>query len=233
MSNGSQANMYLPQADPAYQGGDSIIWGLIRGAPRLMQQTRVAGCDFYQIDNAYFGRDRYFRVTKNSLQLSGIADRSPLRFKAMFGDLGLSIERWKKRRNGPIVICLSSPFLFGFYGLDIRQWTDLVVRQIRQISGRPILLRGKQAAQPIDQAIADAWCVVTHVSAAALDALRLGIPVVTTGECAATPLATPMSEIEDPRMLDGRERLFATLAYGQFTPQEMHAGLAWKLVSEL
>jgi hypothetical protein len=122
--------------------------------------------------------------------------------------------------------------LFGFYGLDIRQWTDVVVRQIRQVSDRPIVLRGKRAAQPIEQAIADAWCVVTHLSAAALDALRLGIPVVTTGECAATPLATPMSKIEDPRMLDGRERLFATLAYGQFTPQEMHAGLAWKLVSE-
>ena len=80
--------------------------------------------------------------------------------------------------------------------------------------------------------IADAWCVVTHVSAAALDALRLGIPVVTTGECAATPLATPIAEIDNPRMPDGRESLFSTLAYGQFTQEEMRSGLAWNVVSE-
>ena len=73
----------------------------------------------------------------------------------------------------------------------------------------------------IDEAIQDAWCVVTHVSAAALDALRLGVPVITTGECAATPLATALSEINNPRLSEGREMLFSLLANCQFTPEEM------------
>jgi hypothetical protein len=46
------------------------------------------------------------------------------------------------------------------------------------------------------------------------------------------PLATPMREIDNPRMLDGRENLFSTLAYGQFTQEEMNTGRAWKIVSE-
>jgi hypothetical protein len=232
MSRGSRADMYLPQAEPEYQGGDSIIWGLIRGAPRLMEHTRSAGFDFFQLDNAYFGRNRYFRVTKNSTQLTRIVDREPSRFQAIFRELGLSMERWKKQRNGPIVVCLSSPFLFGFYGLNIWEWSESVISQIRQVTDRPIQLRPKDAVTPIDQEIIDAWCVITHVSAAALDALRLGIPVVTTQVCAATPLATPMREIDNPRMLDGRENLFSTLAYGQFTQEEMNTGLAWKIVSE-
>ena len=100
------------------------------------------------------------------------------------------------------------------------------------MTDRPIQLRSKETLTSIDQEIIDAWCVVTHVSAAALDALRLGIPVVTTQQCGATPLATPIDEIDNPRMADGRESLFSTLAYGQFSPEEMRAGWAWKVVSE-
>ena len=92
MAKGAGADLYLPQAEPEYQGGDSIIWGLIRGAPRLMQQTTAAGSDFFQLDNAYFGRNRYFRVTKNALQLTEIGKRDSSRRQAIFRELGLSIE---------------------------------------------------------------------------------------------------------------------------------------------
>ena len=73
----------------------------------------------------------------------------------------------------------------------------------------------------IDADISNAWCVVTHVSAAALDALRLGIPVVTTGQCAATPLSIKIQDIDNPIFVDGRDELFSLLACGQFTPEEM------------
>ena len=230
MATGSRANAYVPEENATYRGGDSIIWGLIRGAPELMQQTRAAGQDFFQMDNAYFGRDRYYRVTKNALQLTSVAARDHARFEATFRDIGYSLRPWKKQRNGPIVFCLSTHHLFNFYGLDIQRWVDDTAARIRTLTNRPLELRQKQT-QGIEQQIADAWCVVTHVSAAALDALRLGIPVVTTGDCAATPLATPLEEIDNPRLPDGREELFASLAWGQFTPDEMRSGLAWDVVS--
>jgi hypothetical protein len=232
LAKGSGSDRYLPEPDPQYQGGHSIVWGLIRGAPQVMQQTRAAGFDFYQVDNAYFGRNQLYRVTRNALQLTQMGDREPTRFEATFRALGLTLRPWQRQRNGPIVICLSTPFLFTLYGMEIQRWTDEVVARIRQKTDRPIHIRGKDDTVPIDQMIADAWCVVTHVSASALDALRLGIPTVTTGDCAATPLATPLDEIDNPRMPDGRERLFATLAYGQFTVQEMQSGVAWRIVSQ-
>jgi hypothetical protein len=230
MAKGAKANFYVPEGDPTYRGGDSIIWGLIRGAPSLMQQTRNTGCDFFQMDNAYFGRDHYYRVTKNTPQLTRIDKRDHKRFEATFRDIGFSLQPWKKNRSGPIVFCLSSHHLFNFYGLDIEQWIGQTAACVRALTNRPMQLRPKHIVG-IEQQIADAWCVVTHVSAAALDALRLGIPVVTTGECAATPLATPIEEIDNPRLPDGREELFASLAWGQFTPEEMSSGMAWNVVS--
>jgi hypothetical protein len=59
----------------------------------------------------------------------------------------------------------------------------------------------------------------------------MGIPVVTTGQCAASPLATPIDEIANPKLSDGREDLFATLAWGQFNLEEMKNGFAWQTVT--
>ena len=224
LATGAGANAFIPNANPTYQGGDSIVWGLIRGAHEIMQQTRQNGFDYFQIDNAYFGRNRYFRVTRNALQLTHmpkvvIDDRYLFIFKM----LGKSIMPWRKERNGPIVICPSSEFLYKFYGTTLQAWIHSVTTEIKKYTDRQIVVRYKELMpkDDIDDAIQDAWCVVTLVSAAALDALRLGVPVVTTGECAASPLATPISEIENPKLLDGREMLFSFLASCQFTPEEM------------
>ena len=224
LATGSAANAFIPNANPTYQGGDSIVWGLIRGAHEIMQQTRQNGFDYFQIDNAYFGRNRYFRVTRNALQLihmpKAVIDD---RYLFIFNMLGKSIMPWRKERNGPIVICPSSEFLYGFYGTTLQAWIHSVTAEIKKYTDRQIVVRYKELMpkDDIDEVIQDAWCVVTHVSAAALDALRLGVPVIITGECAASPLATPISEIENPRLNDGREALFSLLANCQFTPEEM------------
>ena len=70
-----------------------------------------------------------------------------------------------------------------------------------------------------------------RAQAAGLDALRLGIPVVTTAPCAASPLATSLEAIETPYLHGDRIRLFSTLAWGQFTPDEMRSGLAWQVLN--
>ena len=227
MATGSGARSFVPDAHPAYLGGHSLIWGLIRGAPELMSQTRAAGCDFYQMDNAYFGRDHYFRVTRNALQQCTIRECDGDRLDRVFHRLGLTLHPWKAQRNGPILLCPSSEFLFRFYGTTAEKWVADTVAAIRRHTDRPIALRPKQL-DGIDVAVRDAHCVVTHVSAAALDALRIGVPVMVTAACAATPLATPMCEIDAPRSGMDRLPLFSSLAWGQFTIEEMVTGFAWK-----
>ena len=200
------------------------MWGLIRGSHEIMRQTREHGFDYFQVDNAYFGRNIYFRVTLNKFQLAQMpANIVNDRYKIILGQFGKTIMPWKKERNGPIVICPSSEFLFRLYGTSLQAWVESVSAEIKKHTDRPIFVRYKELMpkDDIDEAIEGAWCVVTHVSAAALDALRLGVPVITTGECAASPLATPLDEIENPRLPEGREALFSLLANGQFTPEEM------------
>jgi len=43
LSVGASANAFIPDANPVYRGGDSIVWGLIRGADEIMLKTRHHG----------------------------------------------------------------------------------------------------------------------------------------------------------------------------------------------
>jgi len=221
---GSSADKFIADANPAYLGGNSIIWGLIRGADKLMYETIFNGFKYYQTDNAYFGRNLYFRVTCNALQLNylpqSIIDN---RYKYILNYLGKTIHPWKRLRNGPIVICPSSHFQYQFMGTSLEDWIKVVIDELKKITSRPIKVRYKELMpiDDIDKDINDAWCVVTHVSASALDALMLGIPIVTTGDCAASSLATDIKDIESPFLGEGRDELFSLLANGQFTQEEM------------
>lgn len=221
---GSSADQFIPDPNPVYQGGNSIVWGLIRGADEIMLQTRQNNRDYFQIDNAYFGRNIYYRVTLNALQLSQLPSSViSNRYKIILNSINKPILPWKTERNGPIVICPSSEFLYRFLGTTLEEWVAGVVGEIKKHTNRDIFIRYKAISpkDDIDVDISDAWCVVTHVSAAALDALRLGIPVVTTGQCAATPLSIKIQDIDNPIFDDGRDELFSLLACGQFTPEEM------------
>jgi len=149
--------------------------------------------------------------------------------------LGKNILPWNKSRNGPIVICPSSEMLYRFYGTTLADWIDEVTQNIQKQTDRPISIRFKEISpkDDIDELIRQAWCVVTHVSSAALDSLRMSVPVVTTGVCAASALATPISEIENPNMPNGREALFSLLANAQFTIEEMSSNNIIDIISNL
>ena len=229
-SGGAKVDKFIPHADPEYIEGNSIVWGLIRGASHIISKTIGAGCSFYQMDNAYFGRDQLFRITKNQLQLSRMRDVNESRLDQQFKDLGLKFESWKKKRGEQILLCTSSEDLYSFFNTTKDEWINSTVETIRRFSDRPISLRSKQLVG-IEDAVRDAWIVVTHSSAAAIDALRLGYPVIVTADSAASPLATSFNDIERPRITANRRRLFATLAWGQFSLSEMESGFAWSVVS--
>jgi len=232
IASGSGAIDIFNEEYPKYRGGISIIWGLMRGAKELMAQTTAAGFDYYQIDNAYFGRETYFRLTKNGTQLSNLLRRDEARYKDQFSKCALRLSTWKKKRGEKILICTSSPFLYEFYNTSIDVWLDKTVPIIKKYTQRPIAIREKQLGN-IEHDLSNSWILVTHSSASALDALLYGLPVVTTEPCAASPMSTLISEIERPRITANRASLFASLAWGQYTLEEMKNGFAWKIVNEI
>lgn len=223
------------ESKPNYRGGDSIVWGLIRGAPHIIEETKKAGKDYYQLDNGYFGRNSYYRFTKNAFQQTELKERKPDRWEHIKKQHSLEIRPWKKDGKY-ILLCMSTEHLFRFFGKDINLYREKTVKSIKSVTDRPIVVREKdtrgtpQEGIPIEDALKDAWCVVTHTSAAALDALRFGVPVFTTGPCAANPCASQdLSQIETP-IYPEREPLFWSLAYGQWLPEEMQLGRAWQEV---
>lgn len=108
--------------------------------------------------------------------------------------------------------------------MDIQQYTDSTIAEIKKYSDRKIYVRPKTATHPIELDFQNAHCLVTHTSCAALDALQWGVPVITTGECSAKPLSGKIENIENLELPD-REPLFWGLAWNQFTVDELAQGL--------
>ncbi len=76
-------------------------------------------------------------------------------------------------------------------------------------------------------------CVVYN-SVVSVQALIQGIPVFTdTNICAALPLAEKnFSNIEEPLLPDNREQFLNSLAYSQFTIEEIRSGYAYKTIMD-
>ena len=221
---------FIPDANPKYMGGDAIVWGLIRGSPKLISEIRAAGHDYWHMDNGYFGRNHLFRITKNANQRTDLIERPALRWERIKKLFKLDFAPYRKD-GGKIIIAQSTEHLYKFMGTDIRTWTDNTVKTLRKNTDREIIVRTKKDPIPIENVLPGTWALVTHTSAAALDALRSGVPVFTTGECCARQLALQdLTRIESP-IYPEREPLFRHLAFCMFTKEELRSGM-WKEFSE-
>ena len=215
---------FYKEADPKYRGGDAVVWGLIRGAPRLIKEIRDAGHDYWHMDNGYFGRNHLFRITKNANQRTDLIERPAERWERISKLFGLTLAPWQKG-GGKIIVAQSTPHLYKFMGTEIDQWTNSVVATLRRNTDREIVVRPKKTSHPIENDLQNCHALVTHTSASALDALRAGVPVFTTGECCAKPLALQdLTQIESP-IYPEREPLFRHLSYCMFTVEELKKGM--------
>ena len=88
---------------------------------------------------------------------------------------------------------------------------------------------GKSASRPIQDQEARATVI------AALESVIYGVPSFVTVPCAASPLSlTDFSQISTPFYPDESlvQQHCASLAYGQFTGEEIANGTAWKLLNK-
>jgi hypothetical protein len=208
----------------------AAFYGVTEATLADWQRVQAEGRDWYYLDNAYFDATRgtHFRATCNALQASG--DEAPdwVRFAA----LELNVKPWQRGGRHIVVAPQSDWFLRGLCGQ--RDWLGDTLRQLKAHTDRPIVVRhwtsDKAAAAANLQAdLQGAWALVTHMSAAANEALVAGIPVFTTGRCAATRMGlSELERIEQPRRPDGRYVWAAALAGLQWTIEELREGVAWR-----
>lgn len=197
----------------------------------LLRQARAAGRDFYYADHAYFGRGRYFRVTKNAYHHDGTGAVPVVgRFAKATGKV---VQPWRKT-GSHVLICPQSSIYFSLHGIDADQWLEDVKAELRQHTDREIRVRWKASRTPIQPDLDDAWAVVVFSSAAALDALIAGVPIVTLAPfaCSRRMGLTDLSQIESPIYPDGREHFLEVLANNQWSMAEMIRGMAWTHLRE-
>jgi hypothetical protein len=208
--------------------------------------------DFYYIDTGYVGnfpsigntsgKKRWHRIVKNDLQHTTSLKVSDDRWKQLIKqDPRLEWTGWKSY-NQKILLVLPNPKACRYFDIDCDQWIAETTEKIKTYSNLPIEIRVKGARSERNHgySIYDAfnsgvYATVSFNSIASLESVLYGIPAFVSVPCAASPLvSTDLSTLANPFKpeLDVIQQQCYTLAYGQYTQNEILDGTAWKIINE-
>ena len=210
--------------------GPAAMYGILRGTGEIIRQCEWVGRDYYYIDHGYLKPghyDGYYRVTKNARQ-ADIPDPKEYIFPPdRLKKTGVEARPW--RRSGKNILVIPVTGAIGeFYGINPDRWLGVVTDEVANHTDRPIEVKHKGLGA-IEESLKDTWCVVTHSSNTAVDALVNGVPVIVLGESACELMSWGFGDIETPYWPE-RELWLQALAYQQFTLSEMRNGTAWKIL---
>mgnify|MGYP000911360323 CR=1 FL=1 len=223
---------------------------LLRG---ILKKTIIKKCwdynrTFYYMDTGYFGNEvtpsnpngwKYWhRIVKNDLQHHDLVERPDDRLR-LFKHLRL--KEWKKGRN--ILLACPDEKPMKFYGLDLEQWIEETVNEIKKHTDRPIIIRrrDKQRAVRLTNTLQEALnedvhALVTFNSNAGVESIFEGVPVFYLSPThAVSPVASnDISKIETPYYpsMDKRHAWFKHLSYSQFHVDEFRSGRAKRMLEQ-
>jgi hypothetical protein len=218
--------------------------------------------DFYYMDTGYFGnftssgnpngKKLFHRIVKNDLQKHWLENHPSDRWQEICKiDPRYQWKGWKKKGK-KILIIVPNKKSCVFYGYENPKsrdpqleaktsWLMNTIETIKKHTDMEIVIRekGSRSARQhhsifdaLDEGI---FATVAFNSIAALESVIYGIPSFVTVPCAASPLAlTDLSQISKPFYPDESlvHQHCASLAYGQFTVEEIVNGTAWKLLNK-
>src|SRR3990167_9325100 len=211
--------------------GVAAMYGILRGTAEIIRQCEWVGRDYYYIDHGYLKPghyDGYYRITRNARQAEVADPREYIYPPDRLKKVGVEIRPWRRTGKNILVIPITGA-IGEFYGINSDQWLRVVTDEITSHTARPIEVKYKGLGA-IEEALKDTWCVVTHSSNTAVDALVNGVPVITLGESACELMSWDFGDIECPHWPE-RELWLQALAYHQFTLTEMRNGTAWKILN--
>jgi len=238
------------------ENAPSIFRGVVKR--KYIQQHWAEKKDFYYMDTGYFGnfvsprnpsgKKLFHRIVKNDLQKHWVENHANDRWKEICKiDPRYKWNGWKTTGKKILVIVPNRKSCV-FYGYDInpyidgeKPWLTDTIETIKKHTDMEIVIREKGSRSDrqhysifdaLDQGV---FATVAFNSIAALESVIYGVPSFVTVPCAASPLAlTDLSQISNPfypsEMLI--QQHCASLAYGQFTHEEIANGTAWKILEK-
>jgi hypothetical protein len=174
----------------------------------------------------------------------------PQRWQQISRDLRIHLKDWRTTGNH-ILICTQRNGGWSMKGLNVSQWLEKTVNDIKKYSNRPIVVRGhpgdKTAAiylkskpgrytvstnEHILQDFTNAWAVVTYNSTPGVAASIEGIPAFVTDPVPQTSQTYPvanydLSRIENPELKE-RQQWIEKLSMCHWHFGELSDGSAWK-----
>lgn len=209
--------------------GPAAMYGILRGTDKIIKACEWLNRDYYYIDHGYINAghyDGFYRISVNARQCNPHPHKK--RPDDRWRKLNRELRPWKRSGKSILVVPLTG-HIAEFYQINPREWLEQVTSEVSLWTERPIVIKPKDEGE-IHDYLKDAWCVVTHSSNVAVDALLEGVPAVVLGESAAKPVSWEWANIEKPEWIE-REWWVHELAYNQFTLSEMRDGTAWRLLN--
>jgi hypothetical protein len=209
--------------------------------------------DFYYIDTGYVGnfpskgnssgKKIWHRVVKNDLQHTTPLDVPQDRWNNLLEqDNRLRWTGWKTY-NKKILLVLPNPKACRYYDIDCDQWIKETTEKIKTYSDLPIEIRVKGARSERNHGYSiysafdsGVYATVSFNSIASLESVLYGIPAFVSVPCAASTIASnDLSTLKNPFKPDLKsiQKICNTIAYGQFTQEELFNGNAWRIINEI
>jgi len=152
--------------------------------------------------------------------------------------LGSLPQPWRTTGN-KILVVESSDFHHQMLGSDTTSWRDCVSNELAKHTDRPVEYRAKHMDRKTRDSVYDLlmssneyYCVISDSSAAAVEAVWAGVPIITLNKHITSTIArTQVADINDLYRGPIGDWLCA-LTYSQFTKKEMQNGTAWKIIEK-
>ena len=229
-AHGCGANLY----DNTHRGKYIATYGIKYTTDEAIKLSE----NFWYMDNGYYGDTReYFRICYNKFIDDGLREYPKDRFEKF----NITFKDWRQKGDH-IVISPPSPVLQRFFGIgndnDPGEWVKNLIKEIRQYTDRKIIVSTKYgdgisvftktpSKHPFEEAIKNAWALVTYNSNVMTKSLAEGIPVISLTE---DRKIGSISEIETPVM---NRDFLSNLAYRQWNLDEIRSGQAWRELNEI
>ena len=224
------------------------MYGILAGSGEVYKWCEKENRNFYFMDHGYFtnahNHPHWLRITKNKHCQNILQERPTDRYEKHFKQ---DIKPWNKDKK--ILVLPPTNAIANFF--DATDWLDNTIKILKQNTDREIDVREKPynptieidhvgATVKVDRPTEhkgninwkDYHAMVTYNSNTLVASLANGVPVFCDPMCAAAPISeTDFSKIETPKYGD-RIALFSSLAYNNWTLQEMANGTAWRMLNE-
>ena len=226
------------------------MYGILAGSGEVYKWCIKEAKDFYFMDHGYFTNahdsPHWLRITKNKHCQNVLQDRPADRYEKNFKQ---DLKPWKKH-GSKILVLPPTNAIANFFGVE--DWLDTTLKTLKANTDRDIVVREKPynptvaidhvgATVKIDKPTknqgrinwSDYYAMVTYNSNTMIASLAEGVPVFCDPlNSAAAPISeTDFTKIETPKYGD-RVALFSSLAYNNWTLQEMANGTAWRMLNE-